>query len=65
VPWSGDFSDLVPAYEDVPLTSTVHVPVYAGQLPFVGAYHLYIGYMRSGNGPLLYIEEPAVLQITE
>jgi uncharacterized delta-60 repeat protein len=64
VAWSGRVSDLVPAYENVQLTERTHVPIYGGALPFTGPYAIYIGYMREG-GPLVYIDEPSVLQITE
>jgi hypothetical protein len=54
----------VPAYENMQLTERTHVPIYSGALPFTGPYAFYLGYMREG-GPLVYIDEPAVLQITQ
>lgn len=65
VRWNGRVADLVPALEDVQLTSKVHVPVYAGRLPFAGTYQLYLGYMRSAGGPLIYSAEPATLDIMQ
>jgi uncharacterized delta-60 repeat protein len=64
VPWNNQVSTLVPAYEDVTLTSSTHVPIYAGQLPFAGTYYLYVGYIRSDGGPLVYIDEPQALELT-
>ena len=46
------------------LTETTHVPIYGGALPFTGPYAIYLGYMRDG-GPLVYIDEPALVEITE
>ncbi|MES2604079.1 MAG: hypothetical protein V4603_04025 [Pseudomonadota bacterium] len=64
LPWNGQVSSLLPAYENRLLLKKVPVSLYAGTLAVAGAYKLYLGYKRSNGGPLVYIDVPVPLTIT-
>lgn len=63
--WDNTLASLVPARTNVQLSAGMHVPIHAGKLPFAGTYYVYIGYRRSGDGALIYIERPLTLEVTQ
>jgi hypothetical protein len=64
VPWNGDFASLVPAYENQRLTNPLRVAIYTGRLAVPGAYHMYLAYMRTDSGELIYAADPRLLSVT-
>jgi hypothetical protein len=64
VPWNGDFASLVPAYEDQRLTKPLRVTMYTGRLLVPGNYALFLAYMRTDSGELIYNEDPRMLSVT-
>jgi uncharacterized delta-60 repeat protein len=64
VRWSTRLAELTPAFTDVTLSATTYVPVYAGRLPFAGDYSLYLGYRRTNDTDVIYMDEAALLRIT-
>jgi hypothetical protein len=64
VPWNGDFGSLVPAYEEQRLTSPLRVNMFAGKFPAPGTYELYLAYMRTDSGELIYTADPRRVNIT-
>jgi uncharacterized delta-60 repeat protein len=64
VSWSGRIAELTPAFTNVTLTATTPVAVYAGQLPWSGAYSLYLGYRRADRTDVIYTDEAALLEVT-
>jgi hypothetical protein len=64
VNWSGNITELVPAYENRQLTAQVLVPIFTGPFQQAGSYRYYLGYMRVDSNELIYTATATELIIT-
>lgn len=63
VPWSYRLSDLVPAMENVTLTSSLVIDAYEGKIGAAGTHAIFIAYLPAGATNLVYTSAPLKLNI--
>ncbi len=63
VPWNGRIADLMPAAEQVTLSSAVVLEIFNGAVDIVGNHDIFLGYMLQDSNTLIHSSTPARLAV--